>query len=96
MQVNHIVLLQFKEGVTPENKVMVRTPVRIPIMNKHPHQSNQVATKVRNLREECRHPETGKAYIVSLTAGTDVSIEGLQVRNPGSHLVNRAMLLMML
>lgn len=44
---------------------------------------------MKNLREECHHPETGKAYIISLTAGTDISIEGLQVTNPDLLLVKQ-------
>ncbi|KAL4738899.1 hypothetical protein BDV11DRAFT_127295 [Aspergillus similis] len=38
----------------------------------------KVASRIRALRETCLHPETGKPYIVSMKAGRDNSIEGLQ------------------
>ncbi|GLA44316.1 hypothetical protein AnigIFM63309_002902 [Aspergillus niger] len=43
-----------------------------------PEVRENVAAQVRGLRESCIHPETGKPYIVSMKAGADVSIEGLQ------------------
>ncbi|KAL4902298.1 hypothetical protein BDW74DRAFT_158334 [Aspergillus multicolor] len=38
----------------------------------------KVASQIRALRETCLHPDTGKPYIVSMKAGCDTSIEGLQ------------------
>ncbi|PYI08328.1 stress responsive A/B barrel domain protein [Aspergillus sclerotiicarbonarius CBS 121057] len=43
-----------------------------------PEVRENVASQVKALRESCIHPETGKPYIVSMKAGVDVSIEGLQ------------------
>ncbi|RAH46334.1 Dabb family protein [Aspergillus brunneoviolaceus CBS 621.78] len=37
-----------------------------------------VASRIKGLKDSCIHPETGKPYIVSMKGGVDVSIEGLQ------------------
>ncbi|KAJ6015900.1 hypothetical protein N7540_010491 [Penicillium herquei] len=37
-----------------------------------------VAIGVQNLKNECIHPNTGMPYIISMSAGRDMSIEGCQ------------------
>ncbi|GKZ27476.1 hypothetical protein AbraIFM66951_001292 [Aspergillus brasiliensis] len=43
-----------------------------------PMEKQSIVNRIRRLREECLWPETSKPYIVSITGGADVSIEGLQ------------------
>ncbi|OJJ70160.1 hypothetical protein ASPBRDRAFT_181827 [Aspergillus brasiliensis CBS 101740] len=43
-----------------------------------PMERQNIANKIKALREECLWPETSKPYIVSIKGGADVSVEGLQ------------------
>lgn len=80
--ITHLVLLQFKEDVSPDvvNEVcQFSANAGSRRYTHHFISKQQAASRLLGLREQCIHPTSSKPYIVSVKGGRDNSSEGFQV-----------------